>query len=60
MEGNGDYLDVQVDRCINTKKSTYTGFELFQIRERDIPTNVLELENKNDKMIAFSWEAKRT
>ncbi|RZC15215.1 Eukaryotic translation initiation factor 3 subunit B, partial [Glycine soja] len=39
-------------------KITYTGFELFRIKERDIPIEVLELENKNDKIIAFAWEPK--
>ncbi|KAK6918126.1 Translation initiation factor, beta propellor-like domain, partial [Dillenia turbinata] len=53
---NGDYLAVKVDRYTKTKKSTYTGFELFRIKERDIPIEVLELENKNDKIIAFAWE----
>ncbi|KAI9100011.1 hypothetical protein K1719_024229 [Acacia pycnantha] len=33
-------------------------FELFRIKERDIPIEVLELENKNDKIIAFAWEPK--
>ncbi|KAL6906358.1 hypothetical protein ACP4OV_003959 [Aristida adscensionis] len=57
-QNNGEYLAVQVDRYTKTKKSTYTGFELFRIKERDIPIEVLELENKNDKIIAFAWEPK--
>ncbi|XP_058742411.1 eukaryotic translation initiation factor 3 subunit B-like [Vicia villosa] len=57
-QSNGDYLAVNVDRYTKTKKSTYTGFELFRIKERDIPIEVLELENKNDKVIAFAWEPK--
>ncbi|MCH85443.1 eukaryotic translation initiation factor 3 subunit B-like, partial [Trifolium medium] len=57
-QSNGDYLAVNVDRYTKTKKSTYTGFELFRIKERDIPIEVLELENKNDKIIAFAWEPK--
>ncbi|KAG6395119.1 hypothetical protein SASPL_145711 [Salvia splendens] len=28
------------------------------IKERDIPIEVLELDNKNDKIIAFAWEPK--
>lgn len=52
----GDYLAVKVDRFTKTKKSTYTGFELFSIRERDIPMEVLELPNKSEKIIAFAWE----
>ncbi|CAN0854090.1 Eukaryotic translation initiation factor 3 subunit B [Linum grandiflorum] len=57
-QSSGDYLAVQVDRYTKTKKNTYTGFELFRIKERDIPIEVLELENKNDKIIAFAWEPK--
>ncbi|XP_031473083.1 eukaryotic translation initiation factor 3 subunit B-like [Nymphaea colorata] len=57
-QSSGDYLAVKVDRYTKTKKSTYTGFELFRIKERDIPIEVLELENKNDKVIAFAWEPK--
>eukprot|EP00249_Psilotum_nudum_P011425 c23165_g1_i2 orf=444-2627(-) len=57
-QSNGDYLAVKVDRYTKTRKSTYTGFELFRIKERDIPIEVLELENKNDKIIAFAWEPK--
>jgi len=57
-QNSGEYLAVQVDRYTKTKKSTYTGFELFRIKERDIPIEVLELENKNAKIIAFAWEPK--
>ncbi|KAK9924080.1 hypothetical protein M0R45_032468 [Rubus argutus] len=57
-QSNGEYLAVQVERHTKTKKSTYTSFELFRMKERDIPIEVLELENKNDKIIAFSWEPK--
>ncbi|KAI3936147.1 hypothetical protein MKX01_021427 [Papaver californicum] len=57
-QSNGEYLAVKVDRYTKTKKSTYTGFELFRIKERDIPIEVLELVNKNDKIMAFAWEPK--
>ncbi|KAH6796740.1 translation initiation factor 3B1 [Perilla frutescens var. hirtella] len=57
-QSNGDYLAVKVDRYTKTKRRTYTGFELLRVRERDIPIEVLELENKNDKIIAFAWEPK--
>jgi translation initiation factor 3 subunit B len=36
----GDYLAVKVDRFTKTRKSTYTGFELFSIREKGIPMDV--------------------
>ncbi|KAJ8751673.1 hypothetical protein K2173_025835 [Erythroxylum novogranatense] len=41
-----------------TRKSTHPGFELFRIKERDILIEVLELDNKNDKIVAFPWEPK--
>ncbi|KAI3955991.1 hypothetical protein MKW92_033480 [Papaver armeniacum] len=44
-QGNGEYLVVNYTK---TRK----------IKERDIPIEVLELENKNDKIIAFAWEPK--
>ena len=35
----------------------YTGFELFRLKEKDVPMEVLELENKmTEKIIAFAWE----
>ncbi|KAI3898181.1 hypothetical protein MKW92_016179 [Papaver armeniacum] len=54
-QGNGEYLDVNYTK---TRKSTCASFEIFRIKERDIPIEVLELENKNDKIIAFAWEPK--
>lgn len=36
----GDYLAVQVDRYTKTRKSTFTAFELFSVKERDIPMEV--------------------
>ncbi|CAH2077341.1 unnamed protein product, partial [Thlaspi arvense] len=56
-QSNGDYLAVKVDRYgSKSKKSTHSGFELFRIKEKDIPVEVLELDSKNDKIIDFSWE----
>uniref|UniRef100_A0ACD5UF08 Uncharacterized protein n=1 Tax=Avena sativa TaxID=4498 RepID=A0ACD5UF08_AVESA len=55
-QNNGEYLAVQVDRYRKTKKGIYTGFELYRIKEKDIPVEVFELDNKNDNIIAFAWE----
>jgi translation initiation factor 3 subunit B len=52
----GDYLCVKVDRFTKTKKTTYTGFELFRTKERECPMEVLELPEKTEKIIAFAWE----
>lgn len=57
-QSNGDYLAVKVDHYTKSKKNTYSSFELFRIKERDIPIEIVELENKNDKIIAFAWEPK--
>ena len=46
----GDYFAVKVERFTKTKKSTFTGFELFSIRDKDIPMEVLELPNKSEKV----------
>ena len=40
------------------KKSTYSGFELFRVKEPDCPMEVLELPDKNQKIVAFAWEPK--
>ena len=56
----GDYVAVQVDRYTKTRKSTYTSFELFSVKDRDIPMEVLELPNKTDKVTDFAWEPKVT
>nr|GFA34833.1 eukaryotic translation initiation factor 3 subunit B-like [Tanacetum cinerariifolium] len=52
-QSNWEYVVVKVDRYTKTKKSTYNGFELFRM-----PIEVFELDNKNDKVIAFTWEPK--
>ena len=52
-QGAGDYLCVKVDRHTKTKKSTYTNFELFRMRSKNIPVEVLELK---DTIMAFAWE----
>ncbi|ESQ54011.1 hypothetical protein EUTSA_v10027018mg, partial [Eutrema salsugineum] len=56
-QSNGDYLAVKVDRYSSkSKKSTHSGFEIFRVKEKDIPIEVLELDNKNDQIIDFAWE----
>mmetsp|Transcript_36262 Transcript_36262/g.43780 ORF Transcript_36262/g.43780 Transcript_36262/m.43780 type:complete len:706 (-) Transcript_36262:230-2347(-) len=57
-QSSGEYLAVKVDRYTKTKKSTYTGFELFRVKEKECPMEVLELENKSEKIVAFAWEPK--
>lgn len=47
----GDFLCVKVDR-VKAKKQA-TTFELFRIREKDIPVEALELD---DFVLNFAWE----
>ncbi|CAG8519052.1 20482_t:CDS:10 [Gigaspora rosea] len=54
-QSNGDFLCVKVDRHTKTKKSTFSNLEIFRVREKDIPVEVIEVK---DVVIAFSWEPK--
>ncbi|MCL7040899.1 hypothetical protein MKW94_002648 [Papaver nudicaule] len=47
-QSNGEFLAVKMNRYTKTRKSTYAN----------IPIEVLELENKNESIIAFVWEPK--
>jgi translation initiation factor 3 subunit B len=57
-QSSGNYLAVKVERFTKTKKTTYHGFELFRVAEKGCPMEVLELENKSEKIVAFAWEPK--
>ncbi|XP_063444701.1 eukaryotic translation initiation factor 3 subunit B-like [Mytilus trossulus] len=60
---NGDYLCVKVDRYSKAKKmeekeqvkysGMYYNFELFRIREKQIPVDKLEVK---ESVMAFAWE----
>ncbi|KAF8313816.1 translation initiation factor eIF-3b [Clavulina sp. PMI_390] len=49
----GDFLCVKVDRHTKTKKSIFCNLELFRVREKDYPVEVIELK---DQVLEFSWE----
>ncbi|KAL9938441.1 hypothetical protein V8E36_003064 [Tilletia maclaganii] len=49
----GDYLCVKVDRHTKTKKSVFSNLELFRMREKDLPVEVIELK---DPVTTFAWE----
>jgi len=53
-QSNGDYLCVKMARK-KTKKTIVQNFEIFRLREKNIPVEVLEIE---DEVIAFAWEPK--
>jgi len=48
----GDYLCVKVARR-KTKKTVTTNFEIFRVRQKDMPIETLELEVG---VVAFAWE----
>lgn len=57
-QSNGLYLAVKVDHYTKRKKSTYTHFQLFKIKKRGIPIEVLSFKNKSHTIADFSWEPK--
>ncbi|KAI8811782.1 eukaryotic translation initiation factor eIF2A-domain-containing protein [Cladochytrium replicatum] len=52
----GDYLLVKVDRA-KSKTKTVTNFEIFRLREKDIPVDVLEIRAEETVDEIF-WEPK--
>ncbi|KAI8914800.1 hypothetical protein PhCBS80983_g00802 [Powellomyces hirtus] len=42
-QATGDYFLVTVERA-KTKKSTTTNFEIFRLREKDVPVDVMEVD----------------
>jgi len=52
---DGRFLCVKVDRTSKSKKTIFTNFELFRMKEKEIPIDVLEMK---DRIVAFAWEPK--
>ncbi|EGO04783.1 hypothetical protein SERLA73DRAFT_173948 [Serpula lacrymans var. lacrymans S7.3] len=52
-QNHGDFLCVKVDRHTKTKKSTFCNLEIFRVREKDFPVEVVELK---DTVNDFAWE----
>jgi len=52
-QNSGDFLCVKVDRHTKTKKSIFCNLEIFRVREKDYPVEVIELK---DAVLDFSWE----
>jgi translation initiation factor 3 subunit B len=57
-QASGDYFGAKVLRTTKSGKTTYSGFELFRLREPNCPMEVVELANKAEKIVAFAWEPK--
>ena len=43
-QNQGDFLCVKVDRHTKTKKSIFCNLEIFRMREKDLPVEVVELK----------------
>ncbi|KAG0253123.1 Translation initiation factor 3 subunit b [Mortierella polycephala] len=54
-QSQGDFLCVKVDRHAKNKKITYSNLEIFRVREKDIPVEVVEVK---ESILAFAWEPK--
>uniref|UniRef100_A0A7S1TCY0 Eukaryotic translation initiation factor 3 subunit B n=1 Tax=Compsopogon caeruleus TaxID=31354 RepID=A0A7S1TCY0_9RHOD len=54
-QADGNFLCCKVDRLTKSKKGKFTNFELFRVRAKDIPVEVLEYKEK-DTISAFAWE----
>ncbi len=55
-QDSGDFLCAQVLRHTKSGKTTYTNFEVFRMRDPNIPNEMLEIK---DAVEHFSWEPSR-
>ena len=46
-QNQGDFLCVRVDRHTKTKKSIFCNLEIFRVREKDFPVEVVELKGSS-------------
>jgi len=53
----GHFLCVKVDKHSKSKKTLNSAFELFRMRDKDVPIEVTEF-TKETTVIAFAWEPK--
>lgn len=53
----GDFLCVQVTRTTRRGKTQFTSMELFRLRDKNVPIEMLKIE---DPVIHFAWEPSRT
>ncbi|ORX44427.1 translation initiation factor eIF-3b [Hesseltinella vesiculosa] len=52
-QSKGYYLAVKVDRHTKTKKSQFSNIEIFNLCEKGVPVETLEIK---DPVIALAWE----
>lgn len=55
-QSESKFMCVKVDRHSKSKKSMATNLEIFRIREKGVPVEVVD--NLKDTVINFSWEPK--
>ncbi|MDA4132132.1 MAG: hypothetical protein OK454_03280, partial [Thaumarchaeota archaeon] len=55
-QSDGNYLCVKVDRHSKSKKSQATTLEIFRVREKGVPVEVVD--TIKDTVINFAWEPK--
>ncbi|KAJ3338542.1 translation initiation factor eIF-3b like protein [Gonapodya sp. JEL0774] len=56
---SGSHLAVQVTRFTKTKKSTFTNFEIFRFKEKEVPVDVVEIK-QSEVITQFAWEPSDT
>jgi translation initiation factor 3 subunit B len=52
----GSYLAVKVDQLTKSKRTSFTTFQIFRIKEKDCPFVLLELPRKCESIVHFYWE----
>ena len=55
-QSQAQYVCVKIDRHTKSRKSMSTSLEIFRIKERGVPVEVVE--NIKDPVINFAWEPK--
>ncbi|KAI1908663.1 Translation initiation factor 3 subunit b [Ophidiomyces ophidiicola] len=55
-QSSGAYVCVKVDRHSKSKKSLATNLEIFRVREKGVPVEVVD--SLKDTVINFAWEPK--
>mmetsp|Transcript_9231 Transcript_9231/g.40335 ORF Transcript_9231/g.40335 Transcript_9231/m.40335 type:complete len:523 (-) Transcript_9231:2109-3677(-) len=54
---DGNFLSCRVIRFGKNRKHQYTNFEIFHMRDKNYPIDILEFKEK-EKVSAFEWEPK--
>ncbi|KAF2876811.1 eukaryotic translation initiation factor-like protein 3 subunit B [Massariosphaeria phaeospora] len=57
-QSDAAYVCVKVDRHSKSKKSMATNLEIFRVREKGVPVEVVENLSGKDAVINFAWEPK--